>query len=257
MPSMSETKFKIIVASYNCSDKIIDCLTSVYNQSYKNYDICVIDDGSPDQVNTAAILLFDSMFKFPGMTSFHLRTDNKGALTSQIEGIESLGCEDSDVIVFLDGDDRFSDDRALFDLNQVYASSPDLLMTYGSYLPVPYSSTCPPAKPYPKECIQGNDYRNMTRWGILFNHLRTFKYEVFRQIPRQDLREDDGSYYQVAGDTALMIPALELSGSRHAFLKRAFVHYTSDSMQADWRLYPKEINRIHDRIANCAKLSPI
>lgn len=51
---MENLKFSIIIPAYNCEDFISKCLDSVINQTYKNFEILVIDDCSTD--NTTKVL---------------------------------------------------------------------------------------------------------------------------------------------------------------------------------------------------------
>ena len=40
--------FRIIIPNYNKAEYIDECFTSVYNQTYKNYEIILVNDGSTD-----------------------------------------------------------------------------------------------------------------------------------------------------------------------------------------------------------------
>ena len=41
-------KFSIIVPVYNTKDYIEKCLDSIFNQTYSNYEVIIVNDGSPD-----------------------------------------------------------------------------------------------------------------------------------------------------------------------------------------------------------------
>ncbi len=41
-------KFTIIVPVYNAKNRITRCLDSILNQSYDNYEVILINDGSTD-----------------------------------------------------------------------------------------------------------------------------------------------------------------------------------------------------------------
>lgn len=238
--------FKIIVASYNSHNEVQGCLESIRTQVFEDYEVTVVDDCSPDIRQPEFINGWTGAMD--GRWRSILHTENRGALYSQVEAINSMNCDDTDVIVFLDGDDKFSDAATLNIVDDYYHGPGSPLMTYGSYRSVPYAPTCPPVQHYPRECVANNDYRNAGKWGLRFNHLRTMKYEVFKHLTTEDFLDADGSWYHVAGDTAVMIPCLELAGPRHTMIPEILVDYTSNSDQADWRLYAPEIDRIHKRI---------
>ena len=40
--------FSVIIPVYNKVDFIERCLSTVFNQSYKNFEVIVVDDGSTD-----------------------------------------------------------------------------------------------------------------------------------------------------------------------------------------------------------------
>jgi len=45
---MNETLFSIIVPLYNVEPYIKQCLDSILEQSYKNFELILVDDGSID-----------------------------------------------------------------------------------------------------------------------------------------------------------------------------------------------------------------
>ena len=42
-------KYSIIVPAYNVSQYIEECIESVLNQNYDNYEVIVVDDGATDE----------------------------------------------------------------------------------------------------------------------------------------------------------------------------------------------------------------
>ena len=45
---MMETLVSVIIPAYNASKTIVSCIKSVVNQTYKHYEIIVVDNGSND-----------------------------------------------------------------------------------------------------------------------------------------------------------------------------------------------------------------
>ena len=85
-------KISIIIPVYNVEQYIKNCLESVINQTYDNWEIILIDDGSTD--NSKAIYENIAIKKF--------KQTNKGVSAARNLGIEKA---QGDYIVFLDADD--------------------------------------------------------------------------------------------------------------------------------------------------------
>lgn len=94
---MTRIKLSIIIPNYNCEKYLVDCLKSIYNQNYKDYEVVIIDDGSTD--NSVGVI--ETYIK--GKKNFKLiKQPNMNASIARNKGIqESVG----DYIYFLDSDD--------------------------------------------------------------------------------------------------------------------------------------------------------
>lgn len=87
----------IIICTYNDANTLEECIMSVRNQTYKNIEIIVINDGSTD--NTAEII--DNHIKEDHRIKV-LNKDNTGLEDSRYSGI---GIATGKYIMFLDSDD--------------------------------------------------------------------------------------------------------------------------------------------------------
>jgi len=89
-------RVSVIIPAYNVAEYISETLDSVLAQTYKNYEIIVINDGSPDTEK-----LEKALEKYLGKI-IYLKQENKGAAIARNTGIEKSR---GDVIAFLDADD--------------------------------------------------------------------------------------------------------------------------------------------------------
>jgi glycosyltransferase involved in cell wall biosynthesis len=86
----------VIMPAYNCEKYIIDAIESVLAQTYKNFEIIVIDDGSTD--NTREVL----RKYIENGTIRYTYQKNAGVSTARNTGIRQA---EGDLIAFLDSDD--------------------------------------------------------------------------------------------------------------------------------------------------------
>ncbi len=91
----------IVVASYNHARYLPDALESVFNQTYRNLEVIVIDDGSKD--NSAEVL--DELLKRCPFPSIKVVRENKGAPATLNEGVTRAQGE---YINILNSDDCFA-----------------------------------------------------------------------------------------------------------------------------------------------------
>ena len=98
----SKTLISIIVPLYNVENYLRQCLDSIMNQTYQNFECLLINDGSPD--NSADIcreyLEKDSRFKY-------FEKENGGVSSARNLGIE---CSVGAYITFIDSDDWVDSD---------------------------------------------------------------------------------------------------------------------------------------------------
>ena len=92
-------KFSIIMPTYNCEKYIAEAINSVFSQTYGDYELIIIDDGSTD--NTLSIV--------KELTS--VRDDARVLLSSHggVSKARNLGLSyaSGDYILFMDGDDTW------------------------------------------------------------------------------------------------------------------------------------------------------
>ena len=90
--------FGIIIPIYNSEDYLDECLDSVINQNYSNYEVLLINDNSMDG---SAIICKHYTKLYKNINTVHF-TENRGVSFCRNHGINTLT---SDYIIFLDSDD--------------------------------------------------------------------------------------------------------------------------------------------------------
>ena len=89
-------------------------------------------------------------------------------------------------------------------------------MTYGSFIEFPTARIGMEASDYPKSVIENNSYRE-DKWRA--SHLKTFKASLWSKINSEDFLDDDGKFYEMTYDQAIMLPMLEMSGQRAKYIE--------------------------------------
>lgn len=92
----------VIIPAYNIEKYIGECLDSVINQTYKNLEILVVNDGSKD--NTGAII---DEYTIKDERVKHLKKENGGLSDARNYGLDRIT---GDYISFVDGDDLIDTD---------------------------------------------------------------------------------------------------------------------------------------------------
>ncbi|MCS3798578.1 glycosyltransferase family A protein [Niastella sp. OAS944] len=219
-------KMIVLVPFRNARSFIVDCVNSIFSQVYTNYEIYLLDDDSTD----GTLEELDKEY-----TCLHQLRNKQhiGPLATIYRSLTTLPVNDEDIIVIVNGDDYIFGEYAFQLLNAKY-NEPNVLLTYGQFITnfgfmgnfMPYT---------PQEFL---DIRK-ARWNAL--HLKTFKYKLFKKFLSIDsecnsLKDDDGSFFMMESDMALMLPLLEIAGFKNAYcfpnVLYCYRHHHSDGAEA-------------------------
>lgn len=225
--------FKIISVGWNCERFIDQTIASVVMQNRKDWEMLVVYDGGD---NGARIV--NGWANKPGIRA-QINNEQRFAVRNQYEGIISLRPEPDDIIIFLDLDgDRLAHANVLQHLDDYYERG--VLLTYGSYKPIPDPGTSQPAMPFPPDVIINGSYRQYLAGGGLccFNHLRTMKGKIFRAIPPEYFKWADGRWYEAGTDYLFMLCGLELAAERHVCINETLLLYNHANPYADYLRTP-------------------
>lgn len=95
---MNKAMVSIIIPIYNVRDYLARCISSILDQSYKNYEIILVDDASTD----GSFEMCKAFSEQDTRIKVFQTSENNGAASARVEGIRIAT---GDYIMFVDGDD--------------------------------------------------------------------------------------------------------------------------------------------------------
>ena len=139
LPEKVNYKIGIIIPNYNYEHTIEKCLTSIFNQTYKNYEIIFVDDVSTDKSVEIAEQTYNKYLKRE-LSKFDdiniLKPLNKLKIVQLKQKRLNGGArneaylhlsDDVDYIFCIDSDDWLLDDTVLEQINNKLQTKPDVL----------------------------------------------------------------------------------------------------------------------------------
>lgn len=119
-----EPELSIIVPVFNVEDYLDGCVQSILNQTYQDYEIILIDDGSTDNSGQMCDSFTDERIRV-----FH--KENGGLSSARNVGLEQAKGQ---FITFVDSDDQYGDKETLSENMQIMRNSPEI-----DFLQFPYT----------------------------------------------------------------------------------------------------------------------
>jgi glycosyltransferase involved in cell wall biosynthesis len=116
---MSIPQISVIIPAYNCASTIRETLGSVFQQTYQDFEVLVINDGSTDETPQILADIQDPRFKV-------FSYPNEGLAAARNRGITQAQAE---LITFLDADDLWAADKLELQLNALQ-QNPDAGLAY-------------------------------------------------------------------------------------------------------------------------------
>ncbi|MDM1547543.1 glycosyltransferase family 2 protein [Empedobacter falsenii] len=97
---MQQPLISVIVPCYNQAQYLDECLQSVLDQTYQNWECIIVNDGSPDNTEEVALRWVEKDTRF-----IYLKKENGGVASARNAGIDKAKGE---WILPLDGDDKIA-----------------------------------------------------------------------------------------------------------------------------------------------------
>ena len=140
----------VIVAVYNVEKYIEKCLLSICNQTYKNLEIIVVDDGSTDESGNICdkAATHDSRIQV-------IHKKNQGVSSARNIGLDLAT---GDYVTFVDGDDYI--DKDMYSSMMKQLSSNDIQMAICSFRYIYYKKNKDEKSYFTKDIVSQEEYLN-------------------------------------------------------------------------------------------------
>lgn len=112
-------KFSVILPVYKVENYLCPCIDSILNQTYKDFEIILVDDGSPDKCPE---ICDNYARKYPRVKVIH--KSNAGQADARNVGLDAA---QGDYICYIDSDDFLANDGVLQLLAEKTESKPDIV----------------------------------------------------------------------------------------------------------------------------------
>jgi glycosyltransferase involved in cell wall biosynthesis len=234
----------VLTTSYNCENFIEKCLTTIMTQTFKDFKCYITDDMSSD--NTVNII----KKTISGDDRFILiENDSKMYQPGNYDQvIRGLNIHDNDICVEIDGDDWLPNSNVLSFINEVYMDE-NVWMTSGSFKY--HDGRLGFANP-PK------NFTNIRTQTFTLSHMRTWKSWLWKKIKKEDLKDNNGNYWSVAGDLSFMFPMLEMSGEKHfKYIPETLYIYNESNPLNDHKVNMNKVRESVEKIRNKSPYSKL
>lgn len=106
-------KVSVIIPTCNRARYLVDAIDSVLNQTYQDFDLIIVDDGSTDDTREA-------VKKYAGLKVRYFYKENSGISSTRNFGIKKA---ESEFIAFLDSDDMWYPDKLFLQVEYLNKNS--------------------------------------------------------------------------------------------------------------------------------------
>lgn len=111
----------IVIPIYNAEKYLEECLNSIKNQTYKNFEVIMVNDGSKDESETICkrFLEYDARFRY-------FTKENGGVSSARNLGLDNVK---GDFITFIDSDDWIAEKHLELLINSIKKTNSDIVVS--------------------------------------------------------------------------------------------------------------------------------
>lgn len=194
--------FLILVTGYNCQKYVSRCVESIKNQTYKNLQAILINDGSTD--STLDEIMKTARF---GESRFILQhfPENNGAAKRRYDAIKKFAHSEETVVLLMGMDDELKP-NCLSEIKKQYDSGK--WMTYANWISNEGNTLTNEFLTFDESTHANRDYRKVRYRSTAPN---TFKRFLFDQLTEEDFKLNN-EWVKATTESNLMFSCLEMCG---------------------------------------------
>jgi glycosyltransferase involved in cell wall biosynthesis len=229
----------ILTGFYNAEQYIERSIGSIMGQVYKDFTCYITHDLSTDN----SVNLIKEMIN--GDNRFILIDDNEKKLY-QAGNFDKVirnnpNISDNELLIEVDGDDYLPDSKVFSRINDLYTDD-NIWIANGSFRyhngPIGFAS-------------KQTNFDNLRNTNFTASHIRTWRAFLWRNIREEDLKDENGNYWQWSGDLCFMFPMLEMAGEEHyRFMTDINYVYNAENPINEHKVDMSMVNNHASRIRN-------
>lgn len=179
----------IIMPVYNVENYIKDSIESVKKQTYKNWELIIVDDASTDNSLTLIYSLTESIKEKVKIEHFE---SNKGTATARNT---ALKLAEGEYVAYLDADDIWMEEKLKKQINFMKENDYEFTMTSFSYLRK--DGTTKPVKQFPKSLTYKQAMKNtIIQTCTVMGNLKKIDKKLF-EMPNIKRGQDAATWWNI------------------------------------------------------------
>lgn len=120
-PNDKDSLISIVIPIYNAEKYLEECLNSIKNQTYKNFEVIIVNDGSKDNSETICKRFSEDDSRFRYFTK-----SNGGVSSARNLGLDNVK---GDFITFIDSDDWIAEKHLELLINSIKKTNSDIVVS--------------------------------------------------------------------------------------------------------------------------------
>ena len=209
-------KISIIIPVYNSTLYLKKCIDSILSQTYQDFEILLVDDGSTDDSPRIC-----DEYAAGDQRSITVHKENGGTSDARNTGLKKAG---GDYITFMDNDDYWNDTKALENIAKIIAETdPDVVMHNNMIYWQDKNKIVTP-KSFNRELVSGKSreeaVENLIRAGML-------SVTVWTKLVKTSLVREHELYFKkgIRNEDTDWIARLLICAGRYEWYDRPFYMY--------------------------------